>query len=147
MGTSFTQIACKYMIRKDDALTLTFDSTPWLVTRRRTCPICKGDVVRSMAHADQQNDQRQEGELRSDDVQARAAETINNSPSAAIPILSRIDDSDDDSDVERGTDSVEPSTSSSQATPRSAWRNLVSGGLSNLSGDTVWRQTPADRNR
>jgi hypothetical protein len=100
-----------------------------------------------MAHADQQNDQRQEGEVRSDDVQARAAETVNNSPSAAIPILSRIDDSDDESDVERGRDAVEPSTPNSQATSRSAWRNLVSGNLSNLSGDTVWRQTPADRNR
>jgi hypothetical protein len=100
-----------------------------------------------MAHADQQNDQRPGGEVRSDDVQARAAETVNNSPSAAIPILSRIDDSDDESDVERGRDAVEPATSSSPATSRSAWRNLVSGNLSNLSGDTVWRQTPADRNR
>jgi hypothetical protein len=100
-----------------------------------------------MAHADQQNDQRQEGETRSDDIQTRAAETANNSPSAAIPILSRIDDSDDESDVERGRGAVELSTSSSQATSSSAWRNLVSGNLSSLSGDTVWRQTPADRNR
>jgi hypothetical protein len=100
-----------------------------------------------MAHADQQNDQREEGEIRSDDIQARAAETVNNSPSAAIPILSRIDDSDDESDVERGRGAAEPSTSSSHATSRSAWRNLVPGNLSNLSGDTVWRQTPADRNR
>ena len=100
-----------------------------------------------MAHADQQNDHRQEGENRSDDIQAQAAETVNDSPSAAIPILARIDDSDDDSDVERGTDAVQPSTSNSQPTPRSAWRNLVSGNLSTLSGDTVWRQTPADRNR
>jgi hypothetical protein len=100
-----------------------------------------------MAHADQQNDQQQEGDITSNDIQALAAETVNNSPSAAIPILTRIDDSDDDSDVERGTDTVEHSASSPQAAPRSAWRNLVSGNLSNLSGDTVWRQTPADRNR
>lgn len=26
--------------------------TPWLTTRRRTCPICKGDVVRSLARHD-----------------------------------------------------------------------------------------------
>lgn len=100
-----------------------------------------------MAHADQQNDQRQEGEDRSDDVQDRVAETVNESPSAAIPIPPRIDDSDDDSDIERGAEATEPLVSGSQPAPRSAWRNLVSGNLSALSGETVWRQTPADRNR
>lgn len=100
-----------------------------------------------MAHADQQNDQRQEGDDRSDDVQARVAETVNDSPTAAIPIPPRIDDSDDDSDVERATDVVEPLVSESQPAPRSAWRNLVSNNLSILSGDTVWRQSSADRNR
>jgi hypothetical protein len=100
-----------------------------------------------MAHADQQKDQRLEGESRSDDIQARAAETINDSPSAAIPIPPYTDHSDDDSDVELGPDAVEPSTSNSRPTPRSAWQNSMSGNLSMLSGDTVWRQTPADRNR
>lgn len=103
--------------------------------------------MRSIAHADQQNDQRQEGENRSDDIQDRVAETTNDSPSAAIPIPPRIDDSDDDSDIERGTESAEPLVAGSQPAPRSAWRNLVNGNLSALSGETVWRQTPADRNR
>src|SRR5207244_801286 len=32
--------------------------TPWLTTRRRTCPICKGDVVRGIGMAEQQEDNR-----------------------------------------------------------------------------------------
>lgn len=153
--------------------------TPWLVTRRRTCPICKGDVVRSMArHGSQSPDEEdtdsesgiRRGEMRSDDVQSRVAQTVNEEPSAAIPIptISR-GDTDADADVERGQDPDVPllegddslDSSSSTITPRatpqprqtrdgerhSMWRNIVSASVNRLSGDTLWRQTPVDRNR
>lgn len=120
--------------------------TPWLVNRRRTCPICKGDVVRSMARANLQGaDQREEGEETSDDVQTRVAQTINDEPSAAIPIPARVDDSDDE-DIERGQDIDDPLLAQAQER-QSAWRNVIARSLSRLSGDTVWRQTPTDRNR
>jgi hypothetical protein len=97
-----------------------------------------------MAHGNS-NERRQEGENRSDDVQARAAETVNESPSAAIPIP-RLSDEDDE-DIEQGTDASAPLSGSSNG-PRPAWRNLASLSISALSGDTaVWRQSPADRNR
>ncbi|KAG9771230.1 hypothetical protein KCU88_g6406, partial [Aureobasidium melanogenum] len=84
--------------------------TPWLVNRRRTCPICKGDVVRSLAHANtERSDEGESGdELTSDDVQDRVAQTANEEPSAAIPIpsLGRGEDGreDVDEDIERGHD-------------------------------------------
>ena len=91
------------------------------------------------------NDRRQEGENRSDDIQARAAETVNESPSAAIPIP-RLSDEDEE-DIEQGTDTSAPLNGSTNF-PRSGWRNLASLSISALSGDTaVWRQSPADRNR
>lgn len=135
-----------------------FYSTPWLVRRRRTCPICKGDVVRSMGHGTSSSF-RQPGETRSDNVQTSAAESVNRSPSAAIPIPRPSDDGDED--VERGTDTDTEIDSSSaplrggtsysnipRNAPRMAWRSLASLNLSALSGDTaVWRQSPIDRNR
>jgi hypothetical protein len=158
--------------------------TPWLVTRRRTCPICKGDVVRSMARQrashlvedDEEDSGTDSGarpdESTSDDVQNRVAQTVNEEPSAAIPIptVSR-----EDEDIERGQDpdvpllggdeSVESSstvTATTTGSPRvtmaqprqgrdgerqSMWRNIVSVSVNRLSGDTLWRQTPVDRNR
>ncbi|EXJ65669.1 uncharacterized protein A1O5_11196 [Cladophialophora psammophila CBS 110553] len=138
--------------------------TPWLVTRRRTCPICKGDVVRSMArqgtqrYDDEEEEEdddsgdsleigRRERERTSDDVQNRVAQTVNQEPSAAIPIptLSR-----EDEDVERGQDLDVPLLDRERGGDRerhSMWRNMVSASVSRLSGDTLWRQTPVDRSR
>jgi hypothetical protein len=153
--------------------------TPWLVTRRRTCPICKGDVVRSMnrqrasglADDDEDDTDHEDGILQGtstgDDMQSRVAQSVNLEPSAAIPIptVSR-----DDEDIERGQDPDVPllatedsldssstRTSSARSTPRpglgrdgerqSLWRNIMSASVTRLSGDTLWRQTPVDRNR
>ena len=128
--------------------------TPWLVNRRRTCPICKGDVVRSMARTQPgrtqtQNDQRQDGEQTSDDVQSRVAQTVNEEPSSAIPIPTRDDDSaDEDEDIERGQDVDDPLLGGQPAGNRSVWRNVIARSLSRLSGDTVWRsQTPTENDR
>lgn len=99
-----------------------------------------------MARANPQSvDQRQPGEETSDDIQSRAAQTTNEEPSAAIPIPARLDDSEDE-DVERGQDNEESVLSQTQER-QSAWRNVIARSLSRLSGDTVWRQTPTDRNR
>ena len=72
---------------------LTICSTPWLVTRRRTCPICKGDVVRSLSQAylDHTSSSPPTPRLADDEhvvdaLQIQAAETHNDSPSASRPL-------------------------------------------------------------
>ncbi|KIV80011.1 hypothetical protein PV11_07546 [Exophiala sideris] len=130
--------------------------TPWLVTRRRTCPICKGDVVRSLARGE---DETLENEQTSDDVQDRVAQTANEEPSAAIPIPTTQDSRRVDEDVERGQAVDAPLLGEGEGDGEgrniqrqqegervSVWRN-ISASVSRLSGDTLWRQTPVDRNR
>ncbi|EDN08869.1 PA domain-containing protein [Histoplasma capsulatum] len=123
--------------------------TPWLTTRRRTCPICKGDVVRSMG-GPSSSDQTLEGpERMSEDLQARIAETRNDSPSAAVPISNV--SGFINSDLERGDDSRVSLLNRAEApNPQSSWRNLASLSISALNGDSVWHQSRSprsDRNR
>ena len=77
-----------------------------------------------------------------EDVQVQAAETTNESPSAAIPIPR-------DTDLERGDDMAvtlvddQPEASTS----RGSWRGLTSLSLSAFSGEAGRRQAQANRDR
>ncbi|KAI1803679.1 hypothetical protein F4811DRAFT_322659 [Daldinia bambusicola] len=69
--------------------------TPWLITRRRTCPICKGDVVRSLARGMPSSPRY---EPYQDDSDEDIAEQATSSASPDNPVGQA-----DNSDVEQGT--------------------------------------------
>lgn len=102
-----------------------------------------------MAHGNPFSDRREEGAPPAEDVQTQAAESRNDSPTAAIPVPRLIDD--DDSDVERGDVSSEAFTTEAQSPPRSSWRSITSlnfaARVAALSGDSSWRQGQSDRSR
>jgi len=119
--------------------------TPWLTTRRRTCPICKGDVVRSLNQRDPGNPDDEEENEQISGVQTRAFANRGDSTGAAN-LVDRVDELDPD--LEQNNASDAPLLSgNSNSTSQSSWRNLVPFSLPNLNIDSLWQQPHPDRTR
>ena len=118
------------------------NSTPWLVTRRRTCPICKGDVVRSLSQSyhDRAAPRFDLGETLGDDsgdIQTQAARTRNDSPSASRPLPIPSDHNDGDIEAnwnEDGDERGQGTPQDSSLDPGSSLRDVSSSAVT-----AIWR--------
>jgi hypothetical protein len=120
--------------------------TPWLTTRRRTCPICKGDVVRSMAQ-NTTAESRDSSQRMADDDDNGGFESHRSVSSAPMLITNPSEEEPSGPEHRRASDLEALEGHASSAPPSSSWRNLATLSLSALSGDTIWHQTRADNDR
>lgn len=86
---------------------------------------------------------RQSGDTRIQDVNADEEPVPRSDASSAPVLISRVEE-ETASDTEQTAGLLDGYSNSA---PQSNWRNLASLSLSALSGDTIWHQARADRNR
>src|SRR5438034_1815144 len=79
--------ACEYSSNPlcDDVNLPYYSRTPWLTTRRRTCPICKGDVVRSIGNRSSNDHGPERHDQMGHAIGSYITETRNDSLTSTMP--------------------------------------------------------------